>query len=119
MKKISFILLGLIIFFSPMFSQSETTLSTEEKLYELSMLWKEASYNFAFFDQVPNLNWDSCYQAFIPLVMETKTDWEHYMVLKKFFVLLEDGLTKIKVKLSRLFSCIHSFAHFCSSSVIQ
>jgi C-terminal processing protease CtpA/Prc len=76
-------------------SQTEKTLSTEEKLYELSMLWKEASYNFAFFDQVPNLNWDSCYQDFIPLVMETKTDWEHYSVLKKFIVLLEDGHTRL------------------------
>ena len=30
-------------------------LSDAEKLYGLSLLWSEAKYNFAFFDQVPEL----------------------------------------------------------------
>jgi len=95
MKKNGFVILIILLFSFNVNAQNENTLSIEEKLYELSMLWKEASYNFAFFDQVPNLNWDSCYQAFIPLVMETKTDWEHYLVLRKFLVLLEDGHTRL------------------------
>ena len=41
-------------------------LSTPEKIYGLSVFWKEASYNFAFFDQVSDLNWDSVYAAYIP-----------------------------------------------------
>jgi carboxyl-terminal processing protease len=76
-------------------AQRENTLSPEAKIYGLSKLWKEASYNFAFFDHVPSLNWDSCYQTFIPLVLTTRTDWEYYQVLQKFFVLLKDGHTRV------------------------
>jgi hypothetical protein len=41
-------------------------LSVAEKVYGLSLFWKEVSYNFAYFDQVPDLDWDSAYQEFIP-----------------------------------------------------
>ena len=40
-------------------AQSENSLLKEDKLFGLSKLWMEASYNFAFFHQVPDLNWDS------------------------------------------------------------
>ena len=33
-------------------------LTDSEKLYELSLLWKEAGCNFAHFDAVPDLDWD-------------------------------------------------------------
>ena len=39
----------------------ENTLPMETKLYGLSKLWSDASYNFAYFDQVPDLDWDSAY----------------------------------------------------------
>lgn len=73
----------------------ENNLSVEQKLYELSLLWMEAKYNFAFFDQIPDLNWDDCYKSFIPQVMKTKTDWEYYLVLQRFYALLNDGHTRI------------------------
>jgi C-terminal processing protease CtpA/Prc len=73
----------------------EKNLSTEQKLFELSLLWMEAKYNFAFFDQIPDLNWDDCYKNFIPQVMNTKTDWEYYLVLQKFYAQLNDGHTRI------------------------
>src|SRR5256885_1632531 len=44
-------------------------LSPESKLYGLSLFWKEASYNFAYFDHVPGLNWDKAYTEFIPQVL--------------------------------------------------
>jgi len=95
MKKIGFITLIILLFSFIVESQTENNLSVEEKIFGLSQLWKEASYNFAFFDQVENLNWDSCYQAFIPLVAETTNDWEYYLVLQKFFAKLHDGHTRI------------------------
>jgi len=76
-------------------THGENNLSTEEKIYELSLLWMEAKYNFAFFDQVPDLNWDDCYRSFIPLVLKTKTDWAYYLVLQKFYALLNDGHTRV------------------------
>lgn len=76
-------------------SQTDSTLSLEDKIYGLSVIWKEASYNFAFFDQIPSLNWDSCYQSYIPIVSKTNSDWEYYRVLEKFMAKLQDGHTRI------------------------
>jgi len=70
-------------------------ISDTQKLYGLSQFWKEASYNFAYFDKVPTLNWDSTYQAFIPQVLATKTDYEYYRTLQRFCALLKDGHTNV------------------------
>lgn len=70
-------------------------LSKEDKLYGLSLFWKEASYNFAFFDQVPDLNFDNAYREFIPKVLATETTYEYYRELMKFNALLHDGHTNI------------------------
>lgn len=75
----------------------QTTLSDAEKLWGLSHFWKEVSYNFAFFDQVPELDWDSAYQAFIPRVLETKSTYEYYRELQRFCALLHDGHTDIRM----------------------
>ena len=36
------------------------TLSDEQKIFELSQIWKDAEYNFAFWDKV-NVDWDEEY----------------------------------------------------------
>ena len=59
-------------------------LSSEDKIYGLSLLWKEASYNFAHFDHIPDLDWNKIYQEFIPKVLSTKSTEEYYKVLKHF-----------------------------------
>ncbi|MGB8190986.1 MAG: S41 family peptidase [Chitinophagaceae bacterium] len=77
-------------------AQLDTTsnLTDTEKLFGLSLFWKEASYNFAYFDK-SNINWDSAYQAFIPQVLKTKNTYEYYRVLEKFCALLKDGHTNV------------------------
>ncbi|MFA0811322.1 S41 family peptidase [Microbulbifer epialgicus] len=70
-------------------------LSDEEKLYGLSLFWKEVSYNFAFFDQVPDLDFDARYQEFIPRVLATENTYEYYRELKRLNALLQDGHTNI------------------------
>lgn len=70
-------------------------LTNEQKLYGLSLYWKEASYNFAFFDQVPHLDFDKAYQEFIPRVLATSTTYEYYRELMRFNALLEDGHTNV------------------------
>lgn len=71
-----------------------SNLSDKEKLYGLSLFWKEAAYNFAYFDKV-NLNWDSAYQAWIPKVLATRNTWEYYKEMERFCALLKDGHTNI------------------------
>lgn len=70
-------------------------LSDQDKLYGLSLYWKEASYNFAYFDQVPSLDFDAAYLSFIPKVLATKNTYEYYRELMKFNALLQDGHTNV------------------------
>jgi carboxyl-terminal processing protease len=76
-------------------SSSQKALTNEEKIYGLSLLWKEVSYNFAYFEQVPEIDWDKTYQVYIPKVIATKSIIEYYDVLKQFLALLKCGHTRI------------------------
>jgi len=64
------------------------------KTYELSKIWKEAAYNFAFWDKV-DINWDEEYRKALPRVLETKDNYDYYCELKRFVALLNDGHTDV------------------------
>lgn len=70
-------------------------LSIEQKIEGLSKVWYEAKFNFANFDLVPQLNWDSAYRAFIPRVLATHDILSYYGELKKFNQLLHDGHSRV------------------------
>ncbi|MEO0557822.1 MAG: S41 family peptidase [Bacteroidota bacterium] len=70
-------------------------LSVDEKVAGLSRLWSEARYNFANFDLVPDLDWDSLYVATLPRVRETESTLEYYRVLMAMVAQLEDGHSNI------------------------
>ena len=53
------------------------TLTSEQKAYELSLIWKEMSYNFDNMNHCPELDMDSLYRAFVPVVMATSDDFEY------------------------------------------
>lgn len=99
----SLILIAIAIFVTlgptPILNAQEdtTTLTTSQKIYGLSLFWKEVSYNFAFFYQVPDLDWDSAYQAYIPRVIAAKTTYDYYRELQRFCALLKDGHTSINM----------------------
>lgn len=76
-------------------SALESDLSPAEKLYGLSLLWREATYNFAFFDQVPDLDWEQAYREAIPRVLATDSLYHYYRELQRFCALLKDGHTSI------------------------
>jgi C-terminal processing protease CtpA/Prc len=73
----------------------QNELSAEEKLEGLSKVWSEARFNFANFDLLPYLNWDSAYRQFIPECLATKGMIDYYKVLKKFNRLLHDGHSRV------------------------
>ena len=73
---------------------SENTLSDTEKIVGLSKCWSEAKYNFVYFDRL-TFNWDSLYQATIPVVLSTKNDFEYYRELQHFVAVLKDGHTRV------------------------
>lgn len=72
-------------------------LSADQKVAGLSKAWAEAKYNFANFDLVPNLNWDSLYLSYIPKVTQSKNTFEYYKVLQNFYRHLHDGHTAIRL----------------------
>jgi len=72
-------------------------LTDEEKIYGLSLLWKEASYNFAFWDKRDLPDWDQAYQETLPRVLATKNTYDYYMELARFLALLQDGHTDIRL----------------------
>ena len=72
-------------------------LSDQEKLAGLSKLWSEIKYNFANFENVPNLNLDSLYFCFIPKVKQTKNTLGYYRTLQQFCSFLHDGHTQVNV----------------------
>jgi hypothetical protein len=76
-------------------SEKLPQLTDAEKIYGLSKFWQEVNYNFAFFDQVPDLDWDKTYKEYIEKVQKTGNIVEYYQVLKKFAALLKDGHTDV------------------------
>ena len=68
----------------------------ELKIFELSLIWKEAAYNFAFWEHLaPTLDWDKAYREALPAVLATKNLHEYYLELMKFVALLRDGHTRV------------------------
>ena len=70
------------------------TITESQKIYELSKIWKEAAYNFAFWDKV-GIDWDEEYKKALVRVLETKDPYDYYRELKRFVALLGDGHTDV------------------------
>lgn len=109
MKKIFLLLLGCMTFspgnaqkfdttayksaYKAMFEKTAfgDSLTAETKIAGLSTAWAEAKFNFANFDLIPRVNWDSIYRAYLPKVLAAETKVEYYEVLGKFYTHLNDG----------------------------
>jgi hypothetical protein len=65
--------------------------SKEQKAYEFSVVWKELSYNFANMDNCPNVNLDSLYREYLPIIAETKNDFEYFRTLQHFLSNFNNG----------------------------
>jgi hypothetical protein len=79
-------------------SQNEPTdveLTGEQKLFGLSLFWKEVSYNFAHWESTGDLDWDLAYREYIPRVLATRNDFEYYQEMQRFCALLKDGHTNV------------------------
>lgn len=70
-------------------------LSEAERIAGLSLFWSEAKYNFAHFNNVPQLDWDQAYLDFLPQVIAATDTRSYYEVLMRFAPLLHDGHTNI------------------------
>jgi len=73
----------------------ENNITLDEKIYTISLIWKEAEYNFAFWDNLKDLNWDEAYKETLKNIIKTNDIREYYLELLKFVSLLRDGHTRI------------------------
>ncbi len=63
-----------------------------DRIVDLSLLWKQASIVFPYFDRV-DLDWDQTYREFLPNVMEAEDVREFHLLLAEFMNRLGDGHT--------------------------
>ena len=66
-----------------------------DRIAGFARLWSEVKYNFAFFDQVPEIDWDEILVDYLPHVQAAKTDVAYYEVLRECIALLRDGHTSV------------------------
>ena len=67
-------------------------MNTTARIADLSMLWKQASMTFPYFDQ-RNIDWDRAYREYLPKVIDATTDTDFHLLLAEFMNLLGDGHT--------------------------
>jgi C-terminal processing protease CtpA/Prc len=70
-------------------------LTEDEKIAGLARFWSEAKYNFAWFEKVPDLDWDAKMIEYLPRVRSTKSTLEYYRVMMEFAALLRDSHTNV------------------------
>ncbi len=70
-------------------------LTLVDRVEGVSRVWMEAHYNFAYFDQVPDLDWDSAYRETLSRVTLLDNDREYYRELERFMANLHDGHSNV------------------------
>lgn len=64
-------------------------ITNEQKIYEQSLIWKEAKYNFAFWHKFDkSFNWDEEYKKALLRVLKTNNIYEYYKELMRFIASL-------------------------------
>ena len=72
-------------------------MTLEEKIYDLSAIWRHAAFVFPHFHRV-DIDWDEAYREYIPRALATKSDREHCLLMSEFVNLLGDGHTDVSFK---------------------
>jgi len=67
----------------------------DQKIWGLMQVWGAVKANFAFFERLPDLDWDAAVRAAIPRVMEAPDQEAYYRRLNELTALLHDGHTLV------------------------
>jgi C-terminal processing protease CtpA/Prc len=66
-----------------------------QRVYTLSVIWKEMQYSFAFPERFGTVNLDSLYLAYLPKVEAVRSNYEYYRVLSSFAAHFDEAHTRI------------------------
>ena len=69
--------------------------SKKERIYSLSMIWKELEYNFAFPSYFQKHRLDSLYLNYLPKIENVKDEYEYYRILSSFMANMNEAHTRI------------------------
>ena len=95
MKKLITISLTL---FLPFLLQSQplpNTLTPDQKAYELSLIWREMAYNFDNMDHCAEVDADSLYRAFVPVVRATEDDYAYSKAIMRYLASFQNSHTYV------------------------
>lgn len=67
-------------------------MTAAERIADLSVLWKEASVVFPFFDR-REIDWDGIYRDYLDRILRADSEREFHLLLAEFMNLLGDGHT--------------------------
>jgi carboxyl-terminal processing protease len=70
-------------------------MTLSEKIYGLSLIWMEASYNFPYWDRLQDIDWDRKYEACLSEICSSKDLSEYFKILLRFINTLNDGHTTL------------------------
>lgn len=70
-------------------------LSAQDRIFGFTQFWTEVKYNFAFFNQVPELDWNHVLYQTLPKLQSRQSNDEYYRTLEEVCALLHDGHTDI------------------------
>ena len=69
--------------------------SREQRVYDLSHIWKDMTYNFVFTETMQKTNIDSLYFAYLSKIENVKNNYEYFRLLSAFMSHFNDGHTRI------------------------
>ncbi len=84
--------------FLPFLLQSQplpNTLTPDQKAYELSLIWREMAYNFDNMDHCAEVDADSLYRAFVPVVRATEDDYAYSKAIMRYLASFQNSHTYV------------------------
>ena len=75
--------------------KGKAELTSAERVMGLMLFWSEAKYNFAYWDRVPELDWNQKLLEYLPRVSGEQSTLEYYRTLQEMCALLKDAHTNV------------------------
>jgi C-terminal processing protease CtpA/Prc len=74
---------------------TELTVPRADRILTLATFWSEAKYNFAFWDRVPDLDWDSAFAQYSERALNVESDIQFFRLAIEFGNLLGEAHSAI------------------------
>jgi C-terminal processing protease CtpA/Prc len=79
----------------PATQETPVSLTPQERVLGLVQFYAAAKQHFAYFDRLPDLDWDRTFMDYLPRVEKEQSKLEYYRLLQRFAATLQDGHTEV------------------------